>query len=93
MADLSSKKLSELTDAEINAPGSDFLPESHDAPVGELEPTASLQQEYAHEGAQAFAAKLEWLKKEGWNKLRRMKGDGDCFYRGAPSSRSSLDDH
>lgn len=48
--------------------------------VGELEPLASLADEY--EGAPTFLAKISGLGKDGWTGVRRLRGDGDCFYRG-----------
>ncbi|KAM0747639.1 cysteine proteinase [Meredithblackwellia eburnea MCA 4105] len=47
--------------------------------VGELEPLQSLSDEYV--GAETFLKKIDSLGKEGWNGVRRLRGDGDCFYR------------
>lgn len=46
--------------------------------VGELEPLERLSDEYKSE---VFLAKIASLNRDGWTGLRRLRGDGDCFYR------------
>lgn len=46
--------------------------------VGELEPLERLSDEYKSE---VFLSKIRSLERDGWTGLRRLRGDGDCFYR------------
>lgn len=48
--------------------------------VGAREPLSALQEEYANEGAETFAAKAGALAKR-YAALRRARGDGNCFFR------------
>jgi ubiquitin thioesterase protein OTUB1 len=46
--------------------------------VGELEPLERLSDEYKNK---VFLSKIASLNRDGWTDLRRLRGDGDCFYR------------
>ena len=48
--------------------------------IGEREPLSALQEEYANEGAETFAAKAGALARR-YGALRRARGDGNCFFR------------
>ena len=48
--------------------------------VGELEPLSALHEEYAN-GNQVYLQKISNLAKDGYSQLRRIRGDGNCFYR------------
>lgn len=48
--------------------------------VGSLESIQALQEEYA-DGSEIFTRKINWLQNEGFQHVRRLRGDGDCFYR------------
>lgn len=76
------RQLSDLNDLEI-AEMTRALKDSEASSrplVGALEPIASLADEY--EGAPTFLAKIAGLGQDGWTGVRRLRGDGDCFYRG-----------
>ncbi|KAL8291502.1 hypothetical protein RQP46_002480 [Phenoliferia psychrophenolica] len=75
------RQLSDLNDLEI-AEMTRALKDSEASSrplVGALEPIASLADEY--EGAPTFLAKIAGLGQDGWTGVRRLRGDGDCFYR------------
>jgi len=42
-------------------------------------PLSLLRSEYPE--LSPFSLKIAWLARHGWTGLRRVKGDGDCFYR------------
>jgi hypothetical protein len=74
-------KLGDLTDLEI----ADLTQRiKHDEAaskplVGLLDSIITLVEEY--EGATTYSRKIDTLEKSGWNKIRRTRGDGDCWYR------------
>ncbi|KAI5477452.1 syntaxin [Pseudohyphozyma bogoriensis] len=82
---LSERKLSDLTDAEIRALTEEQAATTGYNPnaplIGPLEPLESVKDEYRNAGAEVFLRKLEGLEKMGFTKVRRTRGDGDCFYR------------
>lgn len=41
----------------------------------------TLKREYEG-GAEGFRRKVEWLDGQGWKEIRKLRGDGSCFYRG-----------
>ncbi|TFK17227.1 cysteine proteinase [Coprinopsis marcescibilis] len=45
-----------------------------------LSPISLLWEEY-EKGSQAFVKQIDWLKEQGYTRIRRARGDGDCFYR------------
>ncbi|KAH8929403.1 cysteine proteinase [Atractiella rhizophila] len=79
---VSQKPLSELTDQEILALTQEIKDsEARQNPlVGKLEPLKNLEKEYER-GTQVFQQKIKWLEGKGWKSVRRLRGDGDCFYR------------
>lgn len=75
LTDLSSHELASLT-------SSLFQQESSVSPlVSPVLPISDLKEEYQG-GAKEFLSKIDGLEKEGWKGIRRMRGDGECFYRG-----------
>lgn len=74
-------KLSDLTDLEIASLTADIKTSSSAGKplVGHEEPIQALVEEY--EGASTYLKKIAWLEANGWNRSRRWRGDGDCFYR------------
>jgi len=55
---------------------------SRSALIGELEPLAHLKNEYEGRNDQdVVMRKLSWLESQGYNQMRRVRGDGECFYR------------
>lgn len=75
-------KLESLSDAQRLELASRLQAESNaDQPlISAVEPIEVLEKEYAANAA--FSGKIKWLKEEaGFIGLRRVKGDGDCFYR------------
>ncbi|GAA97286.1 uncharacterized protein L969DRAFT_42269 [Mixia osmundae IAM 14324] len=74
----------ELTDQEIMALTQQIKEdEAKKSPlVGEIIDLSQLQAEY--EGGQSdqiFVAKFRYLSTQGYELLRKLRGDGDCFYR------------
>lgn len=80
---LSERRLADLSDLEIASLNSALKDsEASQRPlVGPAEPLQLLRDEYDHEGAQVFMKKIDALRIAGWRSIRRMRGDGDCFYR------------
>jgi len=48
--------------------------------IGNLESISLLRAEY-EKSAGFFVEQIDWLKKSGYGRVRRARGDGDCFYR------------
>ena len=53
---------------------------SADPLISELAPLSTLRAEY-EEGSDSFLKQFDFLKEQGWEGIRRSRGDGDCFYR------------
>lgn len=83
---LDQRQLSDLTDLEIADLTAQIKSvEASSRPlVGEVEALERLAEEYQNG---TFLAKIGQLQKDGWTGLRRLRGDGDCFYRGEPRKR------
>ncbi|GAA5861993.1 hypothetical protein JCM8547_001551 [Rhodosporidiobolus lusitaniae] len=47
--------------------------------VGPLEDLSSLEEEF--ERGSVYRSKVQRLRRDGWEGVRRCRGDGDCFYR------------
>ncbi|KAF8875730.1 peptidase C65 Otubain-domain-containing protein [Gymnopilus junonius] len=45
-----------------------------------LAPMSTLLSEYEN-GSPSFLKQIDWLIKQGFDRVRRTRGDGDCFYR------------
>ncbi|ORY72930.1 peptidase C65 Otubain-domain-containing protein [Leucosporidium creatinivorum] len=77
---LDQRKLSDLTDYEVASLTQELKAEeaSKRPLVGEVEPLERLSDEYKNE---TFLAKIASLQRDSWTGLRRLRGDGDCFYR------------
>jgi ubiquitin thioesterase protein OTUB1 len=45
-----------------------------------LAPLSTLRAEYEG-GSESFLKQLDFLKDQGYEGIRRSRGDGDCFYR------------
>ena len=55
---------------------------SSDAPlIREIVPIKVLRWEYEN-GSPNFLKQIDHLESLGWKGIRRVRGDGDCFYRG-----------
>jgi ubiquitin thioesterase protein OTUB1 len=72
-AELSDQQILELT-AKLKAEEAEKRPL-----VGPNEPLSSLQDEYCN--ALIFTRKIHFLQAQGYQHIRRLRGDGDCFYR------------
>ncbi|KAF9556457.1 cysteine proteinase [Agrocybe pediades] len=48
--------------------------------IDAVAPMSTLRAEYEN-GSPSFLKQIDWLTKNGFDKVRRTKGDGDCFYR------------
>jgi hypothetical protein len=46
-----------------------------------LAPLSTLRAEYEGGSAESFLKQFDFLKNQGWEGIRRSRGDGDCFYR------------
>ena len=57
----------------------DAVPSSRPA-IAELAPLSSLRAEYEN-GSGSFVKQIDFLKAQGYEGIRRSRGDGDCFYR------------
>jgi len=71
-----------LTPAEMHALNQSLLDQSiPDRPlIDEVTGIFTLQAEY-EKGSTSFVQQINWLSRNGYAKIRRAKGDGDCFYR------------
>lgn len=78
---LEQRQLSDLSDYEIASLTQEVKAEQASSRpfVGEVEPLSRLADEYQSE---TYLAKIGQLEKDGWTGLRRLRGDGNCFYRG-----------
>jgi ubiquitin thioesterase protein OTUB1 len=47
--------------------------------MAELVPLTVLRAEY--EGSDSFIKQIDFLSAQGYDGIRRSRGDGDCFYR------------
>jgi hypothetical protein len=57
----------------------DSVPFSRPA-ISELAPLSALRAEYEN-GSGSFIKQIDFLKSQGYEGIRRSRGDGDCFYR------------
>ena len=57
----------------------DAVPSSRPA-ISELAPLSALRAEYEN-GSASFIKQIDFLKAQGYEGIRRSRGDGDCFYR------------
>jgi ubiquitin thioesterase protein OTUB1 len=57
----------------------DAVPSSKPA-IAELAPLSALRAEYEN-GSGSFIKQIDFLKAQGYEGIRRSRGDGDCFYR------------
>lgn len=57
----------------------DAVPSSRPA-ISELAPLSTLRAEYEN-GSGSFIKQIDFLKAQGYEGIRRSRGDGDCFYR------------
>ncbi|KAI0277807.1 peptidase C65 Otubain-domain-containing protein [Russula aff. rugulosa BPL654] len=57
----------------------DAVPFSRPA-ISELAPLSALRAEYEN-GSGSFIKQIDYLKAQGYEGIRRSRGDGDCFYR------------
>jgi len=57
----------------------DAVPSSRPA-IAELAPLSALRTEYEN-GSGTFIKQIDFLKAQGYEGIRRSRGDGDCFYR------------
>ncbi|TFK17536.1 cysteine proteinase [Coprinopsis marcescibilis] len=75
-------QLKEYSTAEVYDKNQQLYHESiPDVPiVSVLSPISLLREEY-EKGSQAFVKQIDWLKEQGYTRIRRARGDGDCFYR------------
>lgn len=48
--------------------------------IAELVPLSALRAEYEN-GSESFIKQIDFLKAQGYEGIRRSRGDGDCFYR------------
>ncbi|KAF8494372.1 peptidase C65 Otubain-domain-containing protein [Russula emetica] len=48
--------------------------------IAELAPLSALRAEYEN-GSGSFVKQIDFLKAQGYEGIRRSRGDGDCFYR------------
>jgi ubiquitin thioesterase protein OTUB1 len=48
--------------------------------MAELMPMSVLRAEY-EESSEAFIKQIDFLSSQGYEGIRRSRGDGDCFYR------------
>lgn len=48
--------------------------------MAELVPLSVLRAEYEG-GSDSFVKQIDFLLAQGWEGVRRSRGDGDCFYR------------
>jgi len=69
---LNQKMLDELSQGSQDAPSVPL--------VGEPTSMRELRAEYER-GSPSFVQQIDWLVNRGYNKIRRTRGDGDCFYR------------
>ncbi|KAG0143791.1 hypothetical protein CROQUDRAFT_660767 [Cronartium quercuum f. sp. fusiforme G11] len=76
-------KLSDLTDRQILELTQNIKDqESQSKPlVSKLDSLDALQKEYENDSATNFVKKIRWLKSQKWTTFRRLRGDGNCFYR------------
>ncbi|KAM0786215.1 hypothetical protein ACM66B_007018 [Microbotryomycetes sp. NB124-2] len=77
---LEQRNLTDLSDYEIAQLTSQLKEEqAQQRPlVGVLEPLDNLRDEYQNE---TIINKIKHLEQNSWTGLRRLRGDGDCFYR------------
>ncbi|KDQ54548.1 hypothetical protein JAAARDRAFT_397855 [Jaapia argillacea MUCL 33604] len=75
-------ELSRLTPAELYELNQGMLNDAvPDRPlIDQLKHIAVLRSEYEH-GTPAFLQQIDYLRSQGYNGIRRTRGDGDCFYR------------
>ena len=66
----------------------DAVPSSRPA-IAELAPLSALRAEYEN-GSGSFIKQIDFLKAQGYEGIRRSRGDGDCFYRCLSSPESPL---
>ncbi|KDR74096.1 hypothetical protein GALMADRAFT_71513 [Galerina marginata CBS 339.88] len=48
--------------------------------IDALAPMSTLRAEYEN-GSPSFLKQIDWLTNNGFDRVRRTRGDGDCFYR------------
>jgi len=65
---------------ELNQNHLDDTVPSADPLIAELAPLSTLRAEYEG-GSDSFLKQFDFLKEQGWEGIRRSRGDGDCFYR------------
>ena len=53
---------------------------STDPLIAELKPLSTLRAEYEG-GSESFLKEIDFLQGQGYEGIRRSRGDGDCFYR------------
>ena len=60
-------------------PGDDFDVDASNRPlIAPLAPMLTLREEYEN-GSQYFVKQIDWLISQGWNGIRRTRGDGQCL--------------
>jgi len=74
LAAFTPQQLQELNQTLLNETKSDR------ALISEKMPMSVLRQEYEG-GSGVFVRRIDWLVNQGYNAIRRSRGDGDCFYR------------
>jgi len=52
--------------------------------IDQIVPMSVLRAEYEN-GSASFVQQIDWLTNNGFDSIRRTRGDGDCFYRFVPS--------
>ncbi|KAK7440041.1 hypothetical protein VKT23_017292 [Stygiomarasmius scandens] len=75
--------ISTLSAAQVYELNQNLLNETADVNrplIDQVLPISELRAEYER-GSPAFVKQIDWLKERGFQKIRRARGDGDCFYR------------
>jgi len=65
---------------ELNQNHLDDSKRSTDPLIAELKPLSTLRAEYEG-GSESFLKQIDFLQGQGYEGIRRSRGDGDCFYR------------
>jgi len=65
---------------ELNQNHLDGTTSTKDPLIALLAPLGTLRADYEG-GSESFLKQFDFLKNQGWEGIRRSRGDGDCFYR------------
>ncbi|THU93846.1 cysteine proteinase, partial [Dendrothele bispora CBS 962.96] len=75
--------ISTLSAAQVYELNQNLLNETADVNrplIDQILPISELRKEYER-GSTTFVKQIDWLEAQGYQAIRRARGDGDCFYR------------